>query len=466
MTRIGSMLRQASLLLVCAATLEAQTPSGITRELKCRGKPNIDLRIDREPSPRDPRFVAMVLRYERPPRTRAFSQEGMGLVDHGAAIQWAPGTCTWNTMGLKEIPPEPGVVYFDLPRDAQSWARPGSRDTTIDAARLFPDVATLPRYLADSSRYWVFFVDDATNFSNSFGAWPRGGGLAIAAPPATTDSAVGRAAGPVTKASPVRSDPPLPGARPPGNPTAATAAVARAPLKLEGVITALDRFVIRFSARANASPTVRYSTEKPVGDPRTGRWSFPGGVLQGSGAVEAGVAARVVKRSTQGFRAQYTASSRLTPERGRLYYYIITVPGGPDVPQEQYAGQLTTTSQTVRATITTFTVLRSSIGLSNLHHDFLAWTDSAGTFRACDNGPCVNAGNRLRLLVYAKPRLGPNTGALPTWTSLPGVNTGIARREFDLRTIPDTRPLRAFTLRSEAGAIEFEVQGTLEVVRR
>jgi hypothetical protein len=76
----------------------------------------------------------MSLRYERPERTRAFAQEGMGLVDYGVSIQNLPGTCTWNPWGFPDIPPEPGVVHFDLPRDAQAWLSPGNKDTTITAA--------------------------------------------------------------------------------------------------------------------------------------------------------------------------------------------------------------------------------------------------------------------------------------------------------------------------------------------
>ncbi|HEU5049005.1 MAG TPA: hypothetical protein VFU00_01710, partial [Gemmatimonadales bacterium] len=143
--------------------------TGRMRELVCRGKPGIDLRIQQDPSPRDPRLVAMVLRYERLKEVHALVQRGMGNFDAGRSLQFIPGSCTWGS-GLPEVPPEPLVVYFDLPRDAQTHAGPGQRDTTARAAVSYPDVVSVPRYLSDSSRYWIFYVDDVSNVSTSFRA--------------------------------------------------------------------------------------------------------------------------------------------------------------------------------------------------------------------------------------------------------------------------------------------------------
>ena len=162
-------------------TAAAPPGTGRVRELMCLGKPGIDLRVDREPSPRDPRLVAMVLHYERPKRVTSLSYEGMGTVDNGVSLQYLPGTCGWGGGVYPDIPLEPLVVYFDLPRDGQPWAPAGQRDTTIDAAASYPDVASLTRYLNDPERRWVFYVDDATNISISFGAWPRGGGVVASA---------------------------------------------------------------------------------------------------------------------------------------------------------------------------------------------------------------------------------------------------------------------------------------------
>lgn len=155
---------------VFSPALHAQ--SGAMRDLRCRGKPGIDIRVHQDPSPRTPSLVTMVLRYDLPKETRSLGQVGMGTVDYGMTLQFIPGSCSWRTAGSKDIPFEPGVVYFDLPRDAQSWKASGARDTTIDVAMNFPDVVSLPRYLSDSTRYWGFYVDDVTNVSISFG--PRG----------------------------------------------------------------------------------------------------------------------------------------------------------------------------------------------------------------------------------------------------------------------------------------------------
>jgi hypothetical protein len=156
----------------------ARTPSvtGRMRELKCRGKPGIDMRIHQDPSPRQPDHVTMVLRYERLKVTySSLRQVGMVNVDDGMSVQFQPGGCTWGGTPGDGFLTEPRIVYFDLPRDAQKHAAAGARDTTIEAAAHFADVASLPRYMSDSSRYWVFYVDDVTNVSISFGRWPLGG---------------------------------------------------------------------------------------------------------------------------------------------------------------------------------------------------------------------------------------------------------------------------------------------------
>jgi hypothetical protein len=231
------MTAGAMLLLVAALAAEAQVPStqsrtsvvqqlnvdrsgmpgtGHMRELRCRGKPGIDLRIDQDPSPRYPGKVTVALRYERPKETRSVGTVGMVTVDYGRSLQFQPGSCTWQYAGATDIPPEPGVVYFDLPRDGQAHA--AARDTTINAAERFPDIVTLPRYLSDSTRYWIFFVDDVTDVSISFG---RLGG---AQPP----TASGSVAGSLRDASPAAAT--LSSARVlPADGAARTTTVVRAP---------------------------------------------------------------------------------------------------------------------------------------------------------------------------------------------------------------------------------------------
>ena len=155
-------MRIARLSLVLAVLTSAPTlgAQGTMRELWCRGKAGIALKVDQDPSPRDPLDVVMVLEYAR---STANVRDSVQLI--------APGTCTWNPSQHAAIPAEPGRVRFDVRRQAQPWSDTVRRmmDTTVGAARFFPDPITLPRYLSDPRHYWKFFVDDATNLSSSFG---------------------------------------------------------------------------------------------------------------------------------------------------------------------------------------------------------------------------------------------------------------------------------------------------------
>lgn len=162
-----------------------RTATGRIRELKCRGKPGIAMSVHQDPSPRDARYVTMVLRYDPVKETRTLSYSGMGTVDNGRSIEFIPGSCTWGSGTYPDIPVEPRVVYFDLPRDAQ--APLGARDTTSDVAAMYPDVTSLPRFMSDPDHYWVFFVDDLSNISISFGRYPLGGSL----PPTGTSTIAG-----------------------------------------------------------------------------------------------------------------------------------------------------------------------------------------------------------------------------------------------------------------------------------
>ena len=149
-----------------AASDSTTAPTGVTRELVCRGKPGIDLRVHRESVPERPGHVTMVLRYERLKEVHNIVQRGMGGYET-RSFQFIPGSCTWGG-GWPGIPFEPLIVYFDLPRDAQTHLAPAQRDTTPRAAVSYPDMASVRRYLSDSSRYWIFYVDDASNVSISF----------------------------------------------------------------------------------------------------------------------------------------------------------------------------------------------------------------------------------------------------------------------------------------------------------
>ena len=170
---------QTSVVQRLAPDSAAARTTGRMRELKCRGKPGIAMRVHQDPSPRDPRAVTMELTYERLKETRVLSTYGMASVDEGVSLQFIPGSCTWGFRAYADTPPEPLVVYFDVPRNAQDFLAPAARDTSDSVAVHFPDMTSLPRYLSDSSHFWLFYVDDLSNLSISHRAWPLGGTVAF-----------------------------------------------------------------------------------------------------------------------------------------------------------------------------------------------------------------------------------------------------------------------------------------------
>lgn len=151
-------------IIASLATSSPIAAQGVLRQLICRGKAGIALRVHRDPSLRDNfgKNVEMVLEYSRP---------GSKPGDQYQNLQ--PGECSWNPTGTAGVPPEPGRVYFDVPREAQPWSAVETRamDTTITAGAFFPDPISLPRYLGDPRYYWSFFVNDSTHYSFSFGSW-------------------------------------------------------------------------------------------------------------------------------------------------------------------------------------------------------------------------------------------------------------------------------------------------------
>ena len=151
-----SLSLSLSVLLALASTVSAQ---GRIRELTCRGKAGIALKVDLDPSPRDTADVVMSLDYTR---STAILRDSLQLL--------APGSCTWNSYAFAGYPVEPGRVRFDVRRQAQRWSDTATRmmDTTAGAARFFPDPITLPRYLNDPRHYWKFYVDDVSNLAVSY----------------------------------------------------------------------------------------------------------------------------------------------------------------------------------------------------------------------------------------------------------------------------------------------------------
>ena len=312
---------------------ETPRPTGDTRELICRGKPGIDLRIEQDPSPRQPDQVAMVLRYERP------------------KDQWIPGSCGWNPNGFEGVPLEPGVVHFDVPRDGQTWAAPGARDTSVEAAAHYPDVTSVPRYMNDSSRYWVFFVNDASNESISHGRWPLGG--------AYTSIDSGGGGGSLREASPERAgaaDPAaaaVDSARPaPGRDTLSSARTVPTETGAGGprdARTSPKWLLQRGISKVRAAPGPRgvRLTFYAAGDPlfsvnhsvgvmisRTAPSWNAGAGLWNLGSDSDFATIRAV--SGGGYMAE--PSRKL--KAGHRYYYLITI-GGPRVSTRQRTGSFT-----------------------------------------------------------------------------------------------------------------------------
>jgi hypothetical protein len=208
---------------------------------------------------------------------------------------------------------------------------------------------TIPGYLTDPAHYWTFTVsladpDSALRHS----AWrPTITGQAAPPPngPVPTTTATSGRDDPYTSGSPRESSNRVsfPGGSTegdrytPGSGTeAATGELVRARIRLIRVSAdpVRERLSISFSARANASPTVSYSREKPVRDPSSGRWSFPRG----------GSPTEVAAGPAEGLRAEYRAqsSSLLSDPEGDRFHYIITVPSSAEVEEEQLAGEFST----------------------------------------------------------------------------------------------------------------------------
>ena len=90
-------------------------------------------------------------------------QSGSGL---------SPGSCAWTDR--HGVPREPGKVTFTTSSNAQlKQIQSGSTvDRSPTAAVRYPDVRTIPAYLADQRHFWSFFVTvGAPDKASSHGAW-------------------------------------------------------------------------------------------------------------------------------------------------------------------------------------------------------------------------------------------------------------------------------------------------------
>lgn len=463
----------------------ARSGSDRRERLRCRGGGSASFSQGKRIGPN---LFAVTLSYKA--ASTAAGPIGKGL---------EPGTCAWADR--TDAVAEPGSIEFTTPRNAQR--NQAAVDSSPTAAERWPDLRTIPAYMTDPSHYWTFTVR-LTNPDSALrhGAWiptaPEAPDPQLPGPVANTPSGAGS---PYTSTSPsgARTTVSLPGGGGSGigdrytpgaaSDEAAVGTLIEAPLRVDRVNTVLDRFTIQFSGRPNASPTVLYSTEKPVREPSTGRYFFPSGVVQGSGAVEGGFRAEVSGGTAQGFRADYVAWSRLPPARGTTYHYIITIPAGVDVKEEQLTGQFTTLAQHARVVLT-------QIGISSTRHEDLSFvlfaapaggtplSHKLGTELEWDAGyyplegqvlELPNAPDRIRVLVWGGDFAGVSgSQLLPGYDwNLQGKNGGasdenVARREFSIGVSPNERFLTIpFVIESyNGGNLMFTVHGRVEVTRR
>lgn len=426
------MINLALIALAVVATLPEE-PLRL-RELTCRGKPGIDLKITQRPSPDDSRFVRMTLRYVRPPGSAGANFEKLG-----------PGECTWNPTGLTGVPPEPGTVQFDVLKEAQQWSATTTRqlDTTYLAAAFFADTITVPRYLSRSDLLWRFFVDDETGFSTSFGAYKN---------PTTQPSYV-MITGPFEKPAGFGETRSAAGARK----TAAVATLTK--LSFRGVDRRMDGFTVRFRARPGVSATVNYSMTAPANTPSG--WYFPGAGLQGSGAVSRGGQTAEVSETRRGsVYSDYSATTRLPAQRGTTYHFIITVQGASG-PVEQYVGNLYSMRIDVAAFVSEFTVTKKPFE-QGVEHQLQLFCEAGGVFRLCDG---KNVPGRIGLQIWVRPNFGRRDANPTSYSVLPGTNSGIGRLTIDTRTLRLDRTMQSFTIRSLEGDVEFEAQGSVRIKR-
>ncbi len=458
------------------------------RDLVCRGKPGIDLKLYRDPAPDDSRKVLMKLSYQRAQRPGRDYEN----------LQ--PGECTWNPYSLPSLPPEPLVVIIEVDREAQHWSTPGAQlDTTINAAVFFPDPITLPRYLSDPNHWWRFYVDDQTNVSISYGAFRS----TVTAPTYTAvrGSTTSDAIAAVTPATPgantragqstSRSQPGAGSTFTPGG--ARVANIGSVGLIFRGVDRGWKQNTVRFSARANSGPSVSWSTEPPTKD-ATGALRFR---VPNAWPVRA--------TSTNGFASEYATVSSAVMPTGQKIYFVISVPADRNNLSAVYSGDFTTMAQTMVVRFTSLRVLNDSDKDSAGELSFAFYmTPTPGQMANCNRWPdCMNffgprswetgtthglantlkmenAPDKVRVWVHGwdsdtgspEPWVREYGPMGTSWIGQPGSNSSadwnVTGREFDLSVLPTKTNYRIpFTLRSRDGFVfMFEVTGEVEVTRQ
>ena len=140
---VGTLFPDSS---AAAPATPAPPPApGALRQLVCRGNTGTHIVVEQKPSPRSSGQVAVGLAYRRNPAVAGSAYEKL-----------EPGACSWTPYADAGIPPEPGVVHFDLdPVGSEFVANPES----------------MAAWMADPGHYWSFFVDDKSNVSISHGPY-------------------------------------------------------------------------------------------------------------------------------------------------------------------------------------------------------------------------------------------------------------------------------------------------------
>jgi hypothetical protein len=107
-------------------------------------------------------------------------------------------------------------------------------------------------------------------------------------------------------------------------------------LELGSVHASRNYFNITFGAPLHLSPTVEYSTERPIRAPESGRWAF-------KASSRSKVTEGISYESPRG--GQYLASPTASLEPGTRYHFVITVPANADALEQQYVGEFSTLDQ-------------------------------------------------------------------------------------------------------------------------
>ena len=449
------------------------------RDLICRGGASgLEFRRHAAPSPRSRDMVTVALSF-RPSRTEA-GGDGQGL---------EPGTCSWPFRDA--APPEPQLVYFDTPANAQlKQKQHGSAvDNSPTAAASWPDAHTIPVYLSDPGRYWRFFVWDSAAApvvpASMHSAWRAPVGAQVAQRP--TDSPA--PARPSSRPTPLgRSG--VGAAREPGRQEVGHTALWQ--IHDVQVSTGAQGVVIRFRARPDASPTVKINRQPPGQIPNSTLWTFTGNP-----------ASLTVQGTRSGATGRYVAAGGPPLERGTRYYYIIDVPGaGAGAPAQQHRGEFTTLAQRVEIVIDDIYVL--SDGDSDNEGEFIftllgcGWPAdrseglSAGTlgYRGWGDGArrrnqrhlelqSPHAPDRIEIVMLAEESDAIAGGSVREWScaSVPaGPGTGgniewnVARAEVDLRQVPGRSASAPITLRSalprNGTTVMFEARGHITITRQ